>query len=180
MREIWLVRHGTTEWSKTGRHTGLTDIPLTPEGEEQARSLAPRLARPWSLVLSSPLERARRTAELAGLQPELDNDLMEWDYGPAEGLTTAELSTHERWSIWNDVPLGETIAEVATRCSRVLARLPAEGDVCLVAHGHLLRVLAAVYLGLVPRDGRHLALVAGSVSVLGTEHDYPVVLRWNT
>lgn len=180
MREIWLVRHGTTEWSKTGRHTGLTDIPLTPEGEDQARGLAPRLDRDWALVLSSPLERAARTAELAGLHPELDNDLMEWDYGPAEGLTTAELSADKPWSIWDDVPLGETLAEVATRCARVLDRLPAEGDVCLVGHGHLLRVLTAVYLGLVPRDGRHLALSPGSVSVLGTEHDYPVVRRWNT
>lgn len=179
MRELWLVRHGATEWSTTGRHTGRTDVPLTAEGEEQARSLASTLDRPWALVLTSPLQRARRTAELAGLSPQLDDDLTEWDYGPAEGLTTAELSAERPWSIWDDVPLGETLDQVAARCRSVLSRLPADGDVCLVSHGHLLRVLAAVYLDLEPRDGKHLVLGAGGVSVLGQEHETPAVLRWN-
>lgn len=173
------MRHGSTAWSETGRHTGLTDVPLTADGEAQARALAPRLARPWALVLASPLQRAFRTAELAGLAPEIDEDLREWDYGPAEGRTTAELSADGPWSVWDDVPLGETLAQVAERAGRVLARLPSEGDVCLVGHGHQLRVLAAVYLELIPRDGRHLVLKPGAVCVLGSEHDYPAVLSWN-
>ena len=180
VREIWLVRHGATEWSKTGRHTGLTDLPLLPEGEAQARALGERLRRDWALVLSSPLQRAARTAELAGLEPELDNDLMEWDYGPAEGLTTKELSADRPWSVWGDVPLGETLEQVAERCRKVLSRLPENGDVCLVAHGHLLRILTAVYLELEPLAGKRFALSPGGIGVLGKEHAYPVLLRWNT
>jgi broad specificity phosphatase PhoE len=180
MREIWLVRHGATEWSKTGRHTGLTDLPLLPEGEAQARALGERLQRDWSLVLCSPLQRAARTAELAGLEPQLDNDLMEWDYGPAEGLTTKELSAVRPWSVWDDVPLGETLEQVAERCRKVLSRLPEDGDVCLVAHGHLLRILTAVYLELEPLAGKRFTLSPGGIGVLGKEHAYPVLLRWNT
>lgn len=179
VREIWLVRHGATEWSSTGRHTGRTDIPLSPEGEQQAAGLAPRIDRPWSQVLSSPLLRARRTAELAGLAPEIDDGLVEWDYGPAEGLTTAELSAEQPWSVWGDVELGETLQQVADRCADVLTRLPLDGDVCLVAHGHLLRILAAVYLGLEPVKAKHLVLRPGGIAVLGREHDYPAVLGWN-
>ena len=179
MRTLWLVRHGETEWSRTGRHTGLTDLPLLPEGEAAAAALAPRLARPWALVLSSPLQRARRTAELAGLTPTLDDDLMEWDYGPAEGLTSKELSKDKAWSIWDDVPLGETLSQVAARVRRVLARVPAEGDTCLVAHGHVLRVLTAVYLGLEPVDGKVLVLRPCGIAVLGSEHDDPALLEWN-
>ncbi len=177
--DIWLVRHGATAWSKTGQHTGRTDLPLLPEGEQMALALAPRLDRPWSVVLCSPMQRALRTAELAGLTPTLDPDLVEWDYGPAEGRTTAQLSTDGTWSVWDDVPLGETLEQVAGRARRVLARLPADGDACLVGHGHFLRVLAAVYLGLRPVDGRHLVLEPGHLAVLGHEHACPALLGWN-
>ena len=175
-----LVRHGETEWSRTHRHTGRTDIPLTPAGEQQARSLRARLDRPWALTLVSPLQRARRTAELAGLAPEVDADLAEWDYGPAEGRTTQELSGEHPWRVWDDVPLGETVDEVADRVRRVLARVPTEGDTCLVAHGHLLRILTAVYLDLDPRAGKHFVLEPCRTAVLGREHDWPAVLDWNT
>jgi probable phosphoglycerate mutase len=176
---IWLVRHGETAWSKTGQHTGRTDLPLTAEGEAQARRLAPRLRREWALVLSSPLQRAWRTAELAGLSPEPEPDLMEWDYGHAEGLTTAQLSAERPWRVWEDATLGETLEEVAERCRRVLAKVPADGDTCLVAHGHLLRVLAAVYLGLEPTEGRHLVLEPCKTGVLGHEHEWPALRSWN-
>ena len=179
--ETWLVRHGQTAWSLTGQHTGLTDLPLTADGERQAAALQPRLARPWALVLSSPLQRAARTAELAGLDAETDRDLCEWDYGPAEGLTTQQLSSEQPWSIWDDVPLGETLPQVAERCSRVLARAAAaDGDVCLVAHGHVLRVLTAVYLGLSPRTAQHLVLSPAHVARLGHEHATPALLEWNS
>jgi broad specificity phosphatase PhoE len=177
--DIWVVRHGATEWSSSGRHTGRTDVLLSPEGEEQALALEPRLARPWALVLSSPLFRARRTAELAGLVPEVDDDLVEWDYGPAEGLTTKELSAAEPWSVWDDPPLGEALSQVASRVAAVLGRLPSEGDVCIVAHGHLLRIMAAVYLGLEPVQAKHLVLKAGGIGILGREHDYPAITGWN-
>lgn len=177
---ICVVRHGETAWSKAGRHTSRTDIPLTADGEAQARSLAPRLSRPWALVLSSPRQRALRTAELAGLSPAADDDLVEWDYGPAEGRTTAELSAAGPWSVWEATDLGESLAQVEERVRRVLARLPADGDSLLVAHGHLLRVLAAVYLELHARDGRHLKLGAGKVGLLGREHDWPALEEWNT
>ncbi len=179
MGDIWVVRHGATEWSSSGRHTGRTDIPLSPEGEEQAIALALRLARPWALVLSSPLLRAHRTAELAGLTPQIDDDLVEWDYGPAEGLTTKELSADKKWSVWEGPPLGETLADVAARCAAVLERLPSEGDVCIVAHGHLLRVMAAVYLGFEPVRAKHLILKAGGLGILGHEHDYHAITAWN-
>lgn len=179
MGELWLVRHGETAWSRTGRHTGRTDIPLTADGEAGAVDLGPRLARPWALVLSSPLQRAWRTAELAGLSATAEPDLMEWDYGPAEGLTTAQLSAEKPWRVWEDVPLGETVDDVATRVRRVLDRVPAEGDTLLVAHGHLLRILAAVYLDLDPRAGRHFVLPPCGIAVLGLEHEWPAVLRWN-
>jgi probable phosphoglycerate mutase len=177
--DIWVVRHGATEWSSTGRHTGRTDVLLNAEGEEQARALAPRVARPWALVLSSPLFRARRTAELAGLTPEIDDHLVEWDYGPAEGLTTGELSRDQPWSVWGDVPLGETIEQVAARCRLVLDRLPAEGDSCLIAHGHLLRILTAVYLGLTPVQAKRFVLRPAGIGILGTEHDSPALTGWN-
>ncbi|MCU1672233.1 MAG: Phosphoglycerate mutase [Frankiales bacterium] len=184
MGELWLVRHGETPWSLTGQHTGRTDVPLTPHGEVQARELRPRLDRPWSLVLSSPLVRAARTAELAGLHPVLEDRLMEWDYGHAEGRTTKELSEERGgWSAWTDDTLPETPTSVGERAERVLEdAAPAleAGDVCLVGHGHALRILAAVWLGLEPIDGRLLALSPASVSVLGHEHDLPVLRRWNT
>ena len=184
MGDLWLVRHGETPWSKTGQHTGRTDVPLTPHGEAQARDLRSRLDRPFALVLTSPLVRARKTAELAGLSP-LENDLLlEWDYGHAEGRTTKELDAERGgWSIWTDTSLPESPADVGLRCEQLLELVaPAleVGDVCLVGHGHALRILTAVWLGLPAVDGRLFALAAGSVSVLGHEHELPVIDRWNT
>ncbi len=177
MREIWLLRHGLTEWARDHRHTGRSDVPLLPEGEEAARAMAPRLDRDWAAVVSSPLQRAWRTAELAGLTPVADPDLVEWDYGHAEGLTTAELG--EGWSVWDAPDLGETAEDVAARARRALERLPAEGDCLLVAHGHILRILAAVHLGLAPREGKHLVLGTTRLGILGHEHSWPALKGWN-
>lgn len=176
MGELWVVRHGETEWSRSHRHTGRTDLPLTDAGEAQARDLAPRLRRDWALLLASPLQRAWRTAELAGLSPTVEPDLVEWDYGPAEGRTTAQMG--EGWRVWDADDLGETVEQVADRCRRVLAKVPTDGDTCLVAHGHVLRVLTATYLGLDPRAGKHLVLPPTGVGVLGSEHDWPALLSW--
>jgi probable phosphoglycerate mutase len=179
-----LVRHGETHWSKTGQHTGRTDVPLTPHGEGQARELRRRLDRPWTLVLTSPLVRARRTAELAGLDAVDNDDLLEWDYGHAEGRTTAELNRERGgWSVWTDGDLPEEPSDVGRRAEALLELVaPAleAGDVCLVGHGHALRILTAVWLGLPAVDGRLFALSPASVSVLGHEHELPVVVRWNT
>ncbi len=188
--KLVLLRHGETEWSRTGKHTGLTDIPLTAHGEELARA-AGDLVRDYDfrLVLSSPLQRARRTAELAGLQADVDPLLVEWDYGGYEGRTTKEIRAElgYNWSafrhgvIRGETP-GETVEEVAARASRVLTRvLPAmaEGDVALVAHGHYLRILAAVFLRQAPRFGASITLEAGSVSVLGYDREQPAILAWN-
>jgi probable phosphoglycerate mutase len=175
--EIWLVRHGETEWSAAGRHTGRTDIPLTAVGEEQARGLMFRLNRDWAAVLSSPLQRALRTAELAGFHPLPDPDLMEIDYGPAEGRTTAELSAEWPWTVW-DRPLGETWEEVGVRVQRVLDQLP-DGDVLVFGHGHVLRALTAVYLGLPAVQGRLFSLETARTGVLSREHDHPVIRTWN-
>jgi probable phosphoglycerate mutase len=185
MAEIVLVRHGQTQWSRDGRHTGRTDLPLTADGERDAAALRERLDRPFGLILTSPLQRAARTADLAGLQAELEPDLVEWDYGPEEGRTTAQArETRPGWSVWDDTGLGETLHELALRQVRVLGRtrpvLDDGRDVCLVGHGHALRVLAACWLGLAPGVGQQLVLGAGSVSVLGEEHGCPAVLRWNT
>jgi probable phosphoglycerate mutase len=177
MREIWLVRHGLTAWARDHRHTGRTDVPLLPEGEETAKALAPRLDREWAAVVSSPLQRAWRTAELAGLTPTADPDLVEWDYGHAEGLTTAELGPG--WSVWDAPDLGETVEDVAARVRRVLDRLPAEGDCLLVAHGHVLRILTAVYLQLEPRAAKHFVLEPARIGVLGSEQTWPAVRGWN-
>lgn len=185
-----LLRHGETQWSRSGQHTGRTDIPLTPHGEQLARASG-ELIRDYhfALVLSSPLQRARRTAELAGLAPELDDDLLEWDYGGYEGLTTKQV--RERlgydWTVFRDgVPPGqtpgETVEEVAARASRVLKRAVAamaEGDVALVGHGHCLRVLATVFLRQEPRMGAQLLLDAGSVSVMEFEREQPAIRVWN-
>ncbi len=184
MAEVVLVRHGQTEWSRDGRHTGHRDIPLIADGEADARALGARLRRPFGLVLTSPLSRASRTAELAGLRADVDADLIEWDYGHEEGRTTAQArETRPGWSVWDDVGLGETLEQLATRQRRVLARIaPAverDEDVCLVGHGHALRVLAACWLGLQPGVGQQLVLGAGSISVLGHEHGSPAVLSWN-
>ncbi len=184
MAEVVLVRHGQTEWSRDGRHTGHSDIPLTPDGEADARARGARLQRPFGLVLSSPLSRAARTAELAGHDAQVDADLVEWDYGPEEGRTTAQArETRPGWSVWDDVGLGETLEQLATRSQRVLARITPvverDEDVCLIGHGHALRVLAACWLGLPPRAGQQLVLGAGSVSVLSHEHGCPAILSWN-
>jgi broad specificity phosphatase PhoE len=192
--KLILLRHGETAWSKVGKHRGLTDIPLTARGENLARG-AGRLVsgHDFSLVLTSPLERAQRTAELAGLQAEIDPLLVEWDYGGYEGRTTRDIRSElgYNWSafthgvIRGDTP-GETVEEVAGRASRVLTRvltrvLPAmqEGDVALVAHGHFLRILTAVYLRLAPRFGAQITLDAGSVSVLSYYREQPAILSWN-
>ena len=185
MAELVLVRHGQTEWSREGRHTGRTDVELTPEGEADASALAERLAsRAFGLVLTSPLVRASRTAALAGLDAQVEPDLVEWDYGPEEGRTTEQArETRPGWSVWDDTGLGETLEQVAERQRRVLERvrpvLEREQDACLVAHGHSLRILAACWLGLAPGAGQQLVLSAGSVSTLGYEHGCPAVLTWN-
>ncbi|GAA1506220.1 histidine phosphatase family protein [Sphaerisporangium rubeum] len=190
MEELILLRHGATAWSTAMRHTGRTDVPLTPEGEEQARALAGALkGRTISLVLSSPARRALRTAELAGLTGvRTDTDMWEWDYGGYEGITTAEIrETRPGWYLWRDGVIpgdaehpGETVEQVGERADRVIARaLPADGTVALVAHGHFLRVLAARWLGLPPRDGKLFKLDTGTVSVLGFEHGERAVGRWN-
>ena len=181
----WLVRHGETEWARDGRHTGRTDVPLTDVGKRQARDVGSKLhGHRFALVLSSPLSRALETARLAGFGDivESDPDLMEWDYGDYEGLTSTQI--RERlvgWSLWRDGVLGgETADQVAARCDRVIARLRAAGgDVLVFAHGHLLRILAARWLELPPVDGRHFALSTATVSVLGWERETPVIERWN-
>jgi probable phosphoglycerate mutase len=185
MNELWLVRHGRTEWSAAGKHTSRTDVPLLPEGEEVARSLGPRLVDVGFVqVLTSPRLRARRTAELAGF-PEaiLDEDLVEWDYGEYEGITTAEI--RERvpgWTIWSHpVPGGETPEQVQERLDRVVRRArEVDGPTLVFGHGHALRALAARWLDLPVAEGRHLRLDTATVSVLGWERETPVVLRWNT
>ncbi|MFE4631912.1 histidine phosphatase family protein [Streptomyces sp. NPDC056773] len=195
MSDLLLVRHGETAWSATGRHTGRTDIPLAPRGVEEAISLFPYFRdRHPALVLTSPLRRAAATAQLAGLTGAVtDPDLYEWDYGGYEGITTAEiLRERPDWSLWTDgVPPGdeehpgENAAQVGARADRVLARaaevLRADrGNVVLVAHAHLLRVLTARYLGLPPEAGRLFMLRTGTFSMLSTEHGLPVVAGWNT
>lgn len=186
-----LVRHGETAWSRTGQHTGTTDLPLLPEGEEAARRLRPMLeGMTFAHVRTSPLGRARRTAELAGLAvDEVDPDLVEWDYGAYEGLTThdvrARLGYH--WTVFEHgvepgATPGETVEEVAARASRVLRRIHGylmDGDVCLVGHGHAMRVLAATFLEQAPRFAQHLTFDVGSMALLGHHHEQPVVQGWN-
>jgi broad specificity phosphatase PhoE len=190
--DLLLARHGETEWSRAGRHTGATDLPLTPGGEDQARSLAPLLAgRAFALVLTSPLLRARRTAELAGLAGAVpEPDLREWDYGGYEGVTSADIRrARPGWDLWTDgVPSGpespgESATQVGERADRVLSRVAGAletGDVVLVAHGHLLRVLTARRLGLPPTDGRLFRLETGTLGRLSLEHGSPVLAEWNT
>jgi broad specificity phosphatase PhoE len=181
--EIWLVRHGETEWSRSGQHTSRTDLLLTPEGEKQAASLKRMLAgRSFALVLSSPMKRAIETCRLVGLTPEISDDLKEWDYGDYEGLTTAEIQkSAPGWTVWTGTaPNGETVEHVAARTERVISRaLAAAGEVALFGHGHLLRVLAARWVGLEPSGGRLLALSTASLSVLGYERETRVIRLWN-
>ncbi len=183
---VWLIRHGETEWSRSGQHTGRTDIDLTDHGIAQAEALRPLLADlSPALVLCSPRLRAQRTAALAGLEvDEIDDDLAEWDYGSYEGLTTSQI--HERdpdWTIWTGaVPGGETAAQVGARADRVLAQVrdaSQAGPVVLFGHGHINRVLAARWLGLDVSGGGNFSLGTAAPCLLGVEHERPVIVRWN-
>jgi broad specificity phosphatase PhoE len=181
----FLVRHGATEWSETGQHTGRTDIPLTDDGREQAKRLGARLAREqFALVLVSPLVRARETARLAGFGDgaEVDADLAEWDYGDYDGRTAAEIRQERPgWTPWlGGFPGGETLDGVAARADRVVARVrAADGDVALFAHGHILRVIAARWLEQPPLEASRYYLATASLSVLAWERGTPVIERWN-
>jgi broad specificity phosphatase PhoE len=192
MGELVILRHGETQWSRARRHTGRTDVPLTARGEQQARAMAAPLARRQVVrVLTSPALRARRTTELVGLDSaEPDPDLWEWDYGGYEGRTSAEIRRERPgFYLWRDGTVpgdaahpGESVADVGRRVDAVLSRvrpLLGQGDVVLVAHGHVLRILTARWLGLEPVGGRLFALDTGTVSTLGTEHDHPVITAWN-
>jgi probable phosphoglycerate mutase len=178
-----LLRHGATEWSLSGQHTGRTDIPLLDLGREQAEAAGNLLrGMPFRQVLTSPLQRALETCALAGFVGERDPDLVEWDYGAYEGLTSAEIRAERPgWTLWTDgVVDGESPADVGRRVDRVIERARrAPGDTLCVAHGHVLRVLTARWLELPPVAGRLLALATGTVSILGWERDAPVVDRWN-
>jgi broad specificity phosphatase PhoE len=184
-QSVVLARHGETEWSRSGRHTGKTDLPLTEEGRQQARALGPRLsAWTFSLVLTSPLQRALETCRLAGYgeQAQVRPDLVEWDYGRYEGLTSNQIDAIQPgWSLWRDGgPGGEKAADVARRTDRVIAEVRrVKGDVLIFAHGHVLRVLTARWLDERPEDGRHYALQTAALSVLGYEHADPVIRLWN-
>jgi probable phosphoglycerate mutase len=183
--ELVLIRHGATEWSQSGRHTGRTDLPLTEAGRDAARALTPRVARwDFAAVFVSPLQRARETGDLVGLGQHavIDDDLREWDYGDYEGLTTDEIRrSSPGWTIFTGkVPNGETADQVAARADRVIARADdVDGVVALVAHGHILRVLAARWCALPATDGARLALDTSTLSVLGHEHEWRVVRHWN-
>lgn len=198
MGDLILLRHGQTEWSKAGKHTGRTDIPLTTVGAASAASLAPMLAkRQIVAVFTSPASRAVTTAELANLEGaggqypvKQDPDLWEWDYGGYEGMTTPQIQEKcPGWNLWRDGVIpgdaehpGETVSQVGERTDRALARampLLRDGDVVLVAHGHVLRVLTARYLELPPDGGRLFRLDTGTISTLGPEHGEPVILTWN-
>ncbi|MCL7429734.1 histidine phosphatase family protein [Streptomyces sp. YS415] len=194
MGDLLLVRHGETFWSRSGRHTGLTDVPLTEHGREEARRLVPLIrSHRIGAAFVSPLQRARETAELIGLtSPRIDPDLREWDYGGYEGITTVEIQRERPgWFLFTDGVApgppehpGESPAQVGERADRMLSKVDAalantEGVVVLVAHGHFLRVLTARRLGLPPADGALFQLATGTVCRLGTEHGRPVIAGWN-
>jgi broad specificity phosphatase PhoE len=182
---LWLIRHGETEWSISGAHTGLTDIPLTAAGEEQARAIRDKLAgMHFAMVLTSPLRRARRTCELAGFgdQAQIEPNLVEWNYGEYEGQRTSDIRRQRPdWYLFRDgVPGGETVEQVGVRARVVVERaLTADGDVALFGHGHILRILAACWLGLPPQDGKCLVLGTAGIATLGFEHGTRVIDRWN-
>lgn len=182
---IWLVRHGETEWSESGQHTGRTDIPLTATGEQQGKALGRHLAgHQFALVLASPLSRARETCRLAGFDgvAQVSDDLIEWNYGIYEGRTTAAVRGEQPgWTIWTSpVPQGETVEQVGERARRVIERADAAaGDVALFAHAHFLRILGACWIGLPPIHGRTLTLGTASISVLGYERETRVIQVWN-
>ena len=187
--ELWLIRHGETAWSLSGAHTSFTDLPLTEHGREQAQRLAPVLAgQSFDLVLTSPRQRARITAELAGLsaQAEVEDNLQEWAYGVYEGKSTVQIrEEHPGWNVWVDeITGGETLGQVATRAQAVIDRCVAHGGRCaLFAHAHIFRVLAGVWVGPGQAQnggfGEHLALSTASISVLGLERETRVISRWN-
>jgi probable phosphoglycerate mutase len=187
LSDVWLIRHGETEWSATGRHTCGTDVPLTANGEAAARALAPALAgHEFALVLTSPMTRARATARLAGFpDAEVDPNLHEWDYGELEGLTTPDIRARgpewSDWTVWRGpLPGGESVTDVAERAQRVWNRVEAaEGEVLLFGHGHNLRILAAVGLGLDPVVGSRLLLDPAKVSIIGAEHETRALRVWN-
>ncbi|HEY0902320.1 MAG TPA: histidine phosphatase family protein [Marmoricola sp.] len=183
--ELWLVRHGETEWSMSGRHTSVTDVALTEAGERAALAIRDRLAgTTFDLVLTSPRQRARRTAEIAGFaDAEVDEDLVEWAYGDYEGITTPSIrETVPGWTVWtHPSPGGETAAEVGRRLDRVVARVREyAGRVLVFGHGHATRVLAARWLGQPVQEGRLFRLDTATLSVLGYERESPVVARWNS
>lgn len=183
--EIWLVRHAETEWSLAGRHTGRTDLPLTESGRQAAKALAPRLAGiDFETVLTSPLRRARETCELCGLgdRAQALDELMEWDYGQMEGMTTAEIQARAPgWSLWRDgCPGGESVRDLGARADTVISRLlPARGSVVIFAHGHLLRVIGARWIEAAPSFGGRLMFGAGAISKLGEEHGSRALQHWN-
>lgn len=182
--ELWVIRHGETEWSASGRHTSVTDLPLTPAGENEARTVAARLAgESFDAVLTSPRVRARRTAELAGFPDAVvDDDLVEWAYGDYEGLTTRQIrESVPGWTVWSaPSPGGETAAEVGVRLDRVVERVRrTRGRTLVFSHGHASRALAARWLGLEVTDGRLFTLGTATLSVLGHERESPAVVRWN-
>ncbi len=184
-QRIIVVRHGETAWSREKRHTGRSDIPLTAEGREQARALVAQLARlDFAAVFVSPLQRARETCELAGFAERavVEPDLIEWDYGEYEGMTSAEIEQRRPgWTLFGDGVIGgETIGDVAARAERVIARVRAvEGDVLLFGHGHQLRILTALWLEFPAAAAQHLQLATASPSTLGFEHDWTALLSWN-
>ena len=184
-QKVYLLRHGETEWSRGGKHTSVTDIPLTETGRMAARRLRPVLAKEaFALVMTSPLQRARDTCELAGLgaQAMIEPDLVEWNYGAYEGLTTKQIQlARDGWSLFRDgCPGGETPDEVAARVNRVIAKVRAtEGNVALFAHGHVFRVLAALWINLPPIYGEHFLLDTATLSVLGYYYDSPALKIWN-
>ena len=184
-QEVFLIRHGETEWSLNGRHTGSSDIPLTEKGRQVARLWQPyAAARSFGLVLSSPLQRARETCELAGLagQAQIEDDLREWNYGDYEGLTPQQIrAAQPKWQIFRDgCPGGESPDQVGARVDRVIARIRAvTGDVALFAHGHVLRVFGARWLGLPASAGSHFLLETATLCALSSYHGVPAVKRWN-
>lgn len=184
-QQVYLIRHGETEWSLSGQHTGITDIPLTENGRKVAKRLEPVLAKEtFALVLTSPLQRARETCELAGLGAgaEIDRDLMEWNYGEYEGLTSREIREKAPgWLLFNDgCPGGETPEQVGDRADRIIARARGDqGNVALFAHGHLLRVLAARWLGFPASAGRHFLLDTGTLNILSYYQGVPAIKGWN-
>lgn len=185
IQQVYLARHGETEWSLSGQHTGITDIPLTENGRNLAKRLAPVLATErFALVLTSPLERARKTCELAGLgaHAEIDRDLVEWNYGEYEGLTPKQIDAQAPgWMIFTDgCPGGESPAQVSARADRLVARVRSvEGDVALFAHGHVFRVFAARWLGLPATAGCHFLLDTATLSILSYYRNLPAIRRWN-